>query len=498
MHGKEIIIIGGGLGGLAVGAYLQINGYKTRILEMANQSGGICVTWKRGDYIFDGATNYLPGSSPKSNIHPIISEILDFKDLDIYDYDEFIRIEHKGETFRVYTDADKLEQEMLRIAPEDKKPIREFIGAAKKFGAYDLPFEKAPELLSPFELLPFALKNMGLFLFRLKYGGMSVKKFAQKFKNPLMREMFQQIFPHHAHFAVMAPMAPIGWMHHNVAGYPRGGSKKIISMMEKKYLDLGGTIEFFHRVTKVLVQDDTAVGVLCDNGKQYDAARVISSVSTYNALYHLLEGKFLSSAIKRNYSSIPAFTALVQVSLGIARTFEGEAEKSNLPLSTPIQLGEETMHDMMVRICSFDPMFAPPGKTAVIVQLRTHDYQYWYDLREKDPTRYKKEKDRVANEVIAALDTRFGSIREKVEVIDVATPATYLRYNDLWKGAHQGWSPVPGVIGKPMKKKIPGLERFYLTGQWISPAGGIPAVIAMGRQVTQIICAEDKKAFRPS
>ena len=77
--------------------------------------------------------------------------------------------------------------------------------------------------------------------------------------------MFPQIFPLHEHFAVMAPMAPLGWMHHKVAGYPTGGSATIIALMEERYRALGGTIEFFKPVAQINVENDTglpAVGLL--------------------------------------------------------------------------------------------------------------------------------------------------------------------------------------------------------------------------------------------
>jgi phytoene dehydrogenase-like protein len=131
----------------------------------------------------------------------------------------------------------------------------------------------------------------------------------------------------------------------------------------------------------------------------------------------------------------------------------------------------------------------------VVVQLRTEDHAYWCDLRERDREAYTREKQRVGQAVIAALDRRFGDIASNVEVVDVATPATYVRYTRLWQGAHQGWAPTPGVIGQPQPKTLPGLESFYLAGHWLSPAGGIPAVVAIGRQVVQIICRRDGKPF---
>ena len=495
MGDKKVIIIGAGLGGLAVGSYLQMNGYDTHILEMANQCGGVAVTWQRKGYTFDGATNYLPGSSPEFNIHNIIGEILDLRKIKFYDYPEFICVEYDNEVFHVYTNANRLQEEMLRLAPEDKQPINDFISAIKKFGSFDLPFEKAPETFNLRDGIVFLKRFFPLILFRQKWGRISIEEYAQRFKNSRMRAIFKQIFPHHEHFSVMAPIAPLAWMNYKKAGYPMGGSSHIIKLSEDRYESLGGTIEFGKQVISIDINNNYATGVTCKDGSKYPADIVVSAADRYATLFNLLPQSHVPEKIKRQFSLSLPFSAIVQVSLGIARPFEGEAEKSNLPLTEPLTIGTFSTKDMMVRICNFDPSFAPPGKTSVIVQLRTDDSSYWENLRKQDREKYKGEKERVASLVIDSLEKRFGNIKKNIEVVDIATPATYIRYTNLWKAAHQGWAPTPNIIGRLQQKRIPGLNNFYLAGHWVSPAGGIPAVIAVGRHVAQMICKQDGKAF---
>jgi len=42
-----------------------------------------------------------------------------------------------------------------------------------------------------------------------------------------------------------------------------------------------------------------------------------------------------------------------------------------------------------------------------------------------------------------------------------------------------------------MSKILPGLQDFYMIGQWVEPGGGVPAVALSGRNVIQIICKAD-------
>ena len=46
-----------------------------------------------------------------------------------------------------------------------------------------------------------------------------------------------------------------------------------------------------------------------------------------------------------------------------------------------------------------------------------------------------------------------------------------------------------------MKKTLPGLDRFYMAGQWVNPGGGIPTAVVSGNHTVQLICKKDRKKF---
>jgi phytoene dehydrogenase-like protein len=46
-----------------------------------------------------------------------------------------------------------------------------------------------------------------------------------------------------------------------------------------------------------------------------------------------------------------------------------------------------------------------------------------------------------------------------------------------------------------VKKTLPGLGNFYMTGQLVGPGGGMLTMVMSGRNATQLICKKDKKAF---
>jgi phytoene dehydrogenase-like protein len=124
----------------------------------------------------------------------------------------------------------------------------------------------------------------------------------------------------------------------------------------------------------------------------------------------------------------------------------------------------------------------------------TTDYAYWKALSQ-DRERYRAEKAHIAETVIGLLDRRYPGLAAQVEMCDVATPTTFERYTGNWQGNHQGWLPTTGTFGLRLSKTLPGLEGFYMAGQWVEPGGGLPMSALSGRNVTQIICKAHKRPF---
>lgn len=80
MSQKSMIIIGGGLAGLATGCYASMNGYKTQIFEQHSVPGGLCTAWKRNGYTIDGCIHFLVGCQQNSPFYSLYQELGILKD----------------------------------------------------------------------------------------------------------------------------------------------------------------------------------------------------------------------------------------------------------------------------------------------------------------------------------------------------------------------------------------------------------------------------------
>ena len=132
----------------------------------------------------------------------------------------------------------------------------------------------------------------------------------------------------------------------------------------------------------------------------------------------------------------------------------------------------------------------------MITALLRADGEYWCALRENDRETYEAEKARVGDAVVRILDGLHPGLADQVEMVDVATPATTVRYTGNWRASFEGWIPTPGNFSKGLPQRLPGLDDFYMAGQWVQPGGGLPSGVMSARQAIQLICRRDGVAFR--
>ena len=495
---KKIIIVGGGMAGLCTGAYLQMNGYDTEIFEMHNLPGGLCTAWKRQGYQFDFCIHWLMGSGPSKNMHRVWKELGAVENRKFVEWDEYIRYKtNSGETFVFYTDPVKLEKEMLRIAPEDKKPVRSFCGALKKLTGFDYPVEQ--EKAGFFKMVPFLFKMLGVLPVFKKWGGTNVVSFTEQLKSPLLKEVFLGLYENGGmtDFPMMGMMMMLAFMNAKSAGYPIGGSLEFAKAVAKKFTSLGGKIRYGEKVEMITVRGGKAVGIV-SNGKEHTADTVISTADGYFTLNTLLEGKHTGPVMENVYSTFKRFPSLLYVSLGIGRNLSGLPVMSSFPLKKQIVLenGALKLDRLSLRVFNFDPTAAPKGKTAAIVMIPTENDAYWTALRDKSKGDYEAEKKKAAEAVIDALEAEYGNIKNAVEVTDVASPATIIRYTGNWHGSFEGFLPTMKTMMKNLPNTLPGLENFYMFGQWTNPGGGLPPCGMGGRSLAQSICKKDGVPFK--
>jgi phytoene dehydrogenase-like protein len=494
---KKIIIIGAGVSGLAVGSYLQMNGYETEIFEQHNMPGGLCTSFKRKGYTFDTCIHWLMGSGPSKNLYEVWKELHAVQGKRFIEWDTFMVIRtDSGEKLTLFTDPDKLETEMLRLGPDDGKLIRIFCRGIKKLSVLDFP--AAAEKMGFLKNIRMLLRSIFLMPAFMKLSSTDMFRFIDTMKSPVLKDALRKMIGglDISFFPIIAPIMMLGFMYRKSAGYPIGGSLEFAKSIEKRYIGLGGNINYSNRVDTIIVRNDTAVGIKT-GGKEYTADKVISCADGHATLFDMLGGKYISKKIRTAYETYPLYSSLLYVSIGIARQMKDVPHSLVFPLKKEIiaENGALKLNSLYIRIFNFDTTLAPEGKTGIIVMINTHNYDYWSDLKKKDPEKYNAEKERLGRDVVEAIDAELGDITSRVEVVDVATPYTWNRYTGNWKGSYEGFLPTRKTMMKSLGFTVPGLKNFYMHGQWVAIGGGLPPAATNGRALAKLICKKDGIKF---
>lgn len=495
----DIIVIGAGIAGLSTGCYAHMNGYQARIFELHDKPGGLCTAWKRKGYTFDGCVHWLMGSSPVSSFNVQWRELGVLEETEFVHFDEFARIVNPdGKTLVLHTNADRLAEHMIELAPGDAKAIRGLARTIKRLSTFDPPVLKARELMGAWDGLGALWRVLPVLDVFMRTKGLDWQTYVERFEDPFLREVLTKVYT--PGFPTITVLMVMACQHARSAGYPLGGSLPFARSIEKRFLDLGGQIDYRARVVEILVEDDRAVGVKLEDGTEHRADTVVSACDGRSVIFDMLGGRYVSPEIQRYYDELPLFHPGVQVSMGVEMDLSDHPHGVAYYLDEPLIMAGQERERISFRHFDLDPSMAPEGHTVATATFEV-EWERWEALA-GDREAYQAEKDRIAKDVIAVLDGKIPGLADAVRVVDVSTPLTTHRYTANWKGSVEGWQIsheiMEMLMGGGMQKTLPGLERFHMVGQWVEPGGGLPPAAKSGRDLVQNLCKRDGKRFETS
>jgi len=495
---KSLIIIGAGLAGLSTGCYGQMNGYKAQIFEMQNKPGGVCVSWKRNGYSFDYAVHNVFGFSPRPTgtlYNKIWQELGALKGANAYAFNEFVQVEDvNGKAFTVYSDIEKLEKHMKELSPADTRLIEEFTKAIRKFSGQDIFGAMLGGLGAKLKILPLMSSLM-------KYGKINLKEYAQKFTDPFLKKAFSTIQYDIEEVPTIVPIIFLSMLSIADAGWPIGGSATLSRNIEKRFIELGGEVRYNLKAKKIIVENNVAKGIQLEDESEHFADIVISAADGYSTIFGMLNEKYSNQLIRSYYNSSPKTQSFgLEIWYGVSRSFSNEPHAMVLFLDEPITVEEKEKDRLDIEILNFDPSLAPAGKCVIKINFDSN-YDYWKKISTNHES-YKEHKQQLADMVAKRLEKRFPGFTKQIEAYDVVTPVSVEHWTGGYRGFAQPWPP-PKDLAKEINKKgvsktLPGLQNFYMVGQWAGGTFGISTVCLMGRNLVRELCKKDKKTFTTS
>ncbi len=153
----DIVIIGGGLGGLLCATMLSMEGYSVCVIDKNKQIGGNLQTFVRDKKIFDTGVHYCGGLSEGQNLHQIFKYVgiideLKLKKMD-KDFDQ-ISFDGNQSIYKLAQGYENFIEQLSTHFPKERTAINTFINDSKstcsKFPLYHLQAKNDYEFFNDF------------------------------------------------------------------------------------------------------------------------------------------------------------------------------------------------------------------------------------------------------------------------------------------------------------------------------------------------------------
>ncbi len=509
----DVVVIGGGIGGLTAGAILAKSGLDVQILESNSKPGGYLTTFGRDGFLFDAAVHWLNLCGPGQ----VIRNILEYAagEAPIFPEPRCIR-RYKSREFdyTLTSTPDQLRQELKADFPRDIRGIDAFFDAAHRVGRAFSAFSRKIRTPSTMNILEKLRSGvcLGMDSFPLwRYSGVpSAKGLAQYFSNPLLKDMFA------SEELLIACLMPIGWAYtHNYQLLPMGGSSALTQWVSRAAISMGAEIHCNTRVNRILTDSGRVSKVAYEsnsNGmepKMVNCKYVVAASDAISVLTELLDADAVPQNYIKKQLEADLYSSAVTVSLGLDVPSESLGfDESLMSLTNNRQPRAEhnggnpskAAMSILARTVT-DKSMAPPGKgTLTLFAQAEMNYRDRWRTGPKFSRNqsYRELKERYAEVLIErTADAMCGRLRDHIELIDVATPVTYWRYTGNHRGSMMGQRPTKRNIYNRVAGYITPIEGLYRAGHWSEYGGGIPAAVrAAANSTLHILQREKSDTFR--
>lgn len=479
---KHIIVIGAGVAGLSAAIYARKLGYATDLYEKNPIPGGECTGWDRGGCHIDNCIHWLIGTAPGTELNNLYREtrLLDER-TDIYRYPVMYTSYMGGEHVSLYPNIEQTRKEWKALSPQDSGEIDALMDASRLGMDICIPAGLPGEMLGAINGTKLLLASRSMFSLMKRYKGMSTQDLVDRFKHPLLKACISDFCPKESKAESFATM--YGNYAGGDGGVPVGGSQKAARRMQERFAKLGGVYHGASPVTRIVVENGKATGIVLSDGSFVPADYIIPACDADFTFSHLLDASYMPQKIREYFDNPKKYVIYGMFQAAWLVDSPQAPFGIEAMIDVPELKTESWLNDRLTLKCyAYEPSFAPPGKQIVQVLWGcSHDaWKFWENLSEEA---YKTKKNELAHAVQAMIEQRFPAYSGKLTLLDSWTNRTYAK----WCNAHDGYNQACIMTKETDPRKdyptpyLKNLSNVVLAGQWMSPPGGIPGSCVSGK-----------------
>jgi len=490
----DVIIIGAGLGGLSCGAAFARQGFKPLVLEQHSKPGGYATTFNRSGFTFD-VSLHSTSAGERNGLRNLIEGFPEISDIEFLPHPNLFRVIYPEHDIRVpQRNINEFISILKKYFPEEDKGIE---GIFEDMQGLSKDISKLSGLTSQPDMNTFPIEFPYLFKSVGKTWGDMVNAYInnQKLKTLISSLWGYYGLPPSKLSSFYYAMPTYGYL---VGGgyYPIGRSQKISNALAQIISNKGGTVKLNAKVKEIMIKDNTAVGVKTENGEIFTSRFVISNASAHSTFLNMIpENNFLKEYIEKmnTYSvSLSSFQVFLGLKSNLIKKIGINDTEIFYNVGYDIESDYEAcrttdMNNPGYGLTLYDNLYdgySPEGKNTLNIML-LQGYEHWEkyenDYFKGKKELYNKEKKRIADILIDKVEkTLLPGLRKEIEVIEIGTPLTNVRYTGNYRGAIYGWDQTLNNSGNTRVGHKTPIKNLYLAGAWSKPGHGYSAVIPSG------------------
>lgn len=491
---SQVIVIGGGLGGLSAAISLAQKGYKVSLYEKNSHLGGKLNRLEKEGFGFDLGPSIL-------TMPHIFERLFKQSGKEMSDYVSIKQLHFEWRSFftdgtvlDLYNDLDEMKQKNPDLTETDLQEYKNYLKYSGKLynATNDGYFEKGLDDLKAI------ISHHGLYsaLTDFDYFHTMSQGIAKRVSNPYLRDMLKYYIKYVGSSAEDAPaiLNVLAYVQSHLGlWYVDGGMHKLAEGLVRLAEETGVTFYTDVEVTAIETNAEKEItGIQLASGERVSAERVVSNmevIPTYDRLLNI--DPAYTKELEKTFE--PAASGLV-LHLGVDRLypqlahhnffFSKESKQNYQSVFNKKELPEDpTIY--LVNSNKTDPSQAPEGHENI--KILPH-IPYIQDKPFTDEE-YAEFRERV---LIKLENMGLTDLRKHIVLEDQWTPV------DIEKTYYSTHGAIYGVVSDRKKnkgfkfpKKSDLFSNLYFVGGSVNPGGGMPMVTLSGQQVSDIIVKED-------
>lgn len=478
----DAIVIGSGLNGLSCAVSMAKDGKRVLVLEQHFIPGGYATCFKRKDFTFEVSLHATSDLGKGEPLNQLLDNLGVLKKIIPIRMNETVLLRTEAGDFTI--GAGFISQ-LKKVFPHEAEGLEKLDNLIDKLLKEVEFFMKNP-------VKKLTLVNKLTVPNLKKYSSMTLGECLDDYlQDPFLKQIFSAQWGFYGlpkdKVCALIYLLDVGSFIKRGSYYIKGTSQSLSNAFVERLKELGGRIILNQRVSKIIVENGKAVGVISkdalgksDKKYEFRAPIIISNADPY-ATYKLTGHEHIPLPERNKLDMYEASASTTVAYIGLDCPLSRITNEQYHSISfidkgisseTEFQriLNGELAGMCITDYSNMDPELAPHGK-AVITLLCLDFMDNWENMSRED---YKAKKEKKLADMIELAEKYIPGFRAHIEYKELATPLTSKRYTGNCNGSFNGFAYTVKRVGMldggiSTKTSVKGL---YLCSAWGGEVSG--------------------------